>query len=71
MAVKTLSSRSELRGRGAHRLEAVQGSEVVALELSCPEACGILPDQGSNPCPLHGQGQFSTAGTSGKSLEPF
>ena len=21
--------------------------------LSCPSACGIFPDQGSNPCPLH------------------
>ena len=23
--------------------------------LSCSAACGILPDQGSNPCPLHWQ----------------
>lgn len=23
--------------------------------LSCPPACGIPPEQGSNPCPLHGQ----------------
>ena len=23
--------------------------------LSCPAACGIFPDQGSNPCPLHWQ----------------
>ena len=23
--------------------------------LSCSEACGIFPDQGSNPCPLHWQ----------------
>ena len=22
---------------------------------SCPAACGIFPDQGSNPCPLHCQ----------------
>ena len=22
---------------------------------SCSAACGILPDQGSNPCPLHQQ----------------
>ena len=22
---------------------------------SCSVACGILPDQGSNPCPLHWQ----------------
>ena len=31
------------------------GSVVVAHGLSCPAACGILPDQGSNPCPLHWQ----------------
>ena len=23
--------------------------------LSCPTACGIFPNQGSNPCPLHWQ----------------
>ena len=23
--------------------------------LSCSAACGIIPDQGSNPCPLHWQ----------------
>ena len=28
------------------------GSVVVAHRLSCSVACGILPDQGSNPCPL-------------------
>ena len=31
------------------------GSVVVALGLSCSVACGIFPDQGSNPCPLHWQ----------------
>ena len=31
------------------------GSVVVAHGLSCSAACGILPDQGSNPCPLHWQ----------------
>ena len=31
------------------------GSEVVVLGLSCSAACGIFPDQGSNPCPLHWQ----------------
>ena len=30
-----------------------QGSVVVAHGLSCPEACGILLDQGLNPCLLH------------------
>ena len=31
------------------------GSVVVAHGLSCSVACGIFPDQGSNPCPLHRQ----------------
>ena len=31
------------------------GSVVVAHGLSCSAACGIFPDQGSNPCPLHQQ----------------
>ena len=31
------------------------GSIVVAHGPSCSEACGIFPDQGSNPCPLHWQ----------------
>ena len=32
-----------------------QASVVVAQGLSCSAACGIFPDQGSNPCPLHWQ----------------
>ena len=31
------------------------GSVVEAYGLSCPMACGIFQDQGSNPCPLHWQ----------------
>ena len=31
------------------------GSVVVAHGLSRSAACGIFPDQGSNPCPLHWQ----------------
>ena len=31
------------------------GSVVVAHWPSCSAACGIFPDQGSNPCPLHWQ----------------
>ena len=31
------------------------GSVIVAHGPSCSAACGILPDQGSNPCPLHWQ----------------
>ena len=30
-------------------------SHCCAHGLSCPAACGIFPDQGSNPCPLHWQ----------------
>ena len=33
----------------------IAGSVVVAHGLSCSTACGIFPDQGSNPCPLHWQ----------------
>ena len=33
----------------------VRASVVVAHGLSCSAACGIFPDQGSNPCPLHWQ----------------
>ena len=31
------------------------GSVIVAHRPSCSAACGIFPDQGSNPCPLHWQ----------------
>ena len=31
------------------------GSVVVAHGPSCSVACGVFPDQGSNPCPLHWQ----------------
>ena len=31
------------------------GSVIVAHGPSCSVACGIFPDQGSNPCPLHCQ----------------
>ena len=38
----------------AHGLQST-GSVVVVHGLSCPAACGIFPDQGSNPCPLRWQ----------------
>ena len=31
------------------------GSVIAAHGPSCSMACGIFPDQGSNPCPLHWQ----------------
>ena len=40
-----------LRSTGSSRA----GSVVVAHGPSCSGACGILPDQGSNPCSLHWQ----------------
>ena len=40
-----------LRSTGSRR----SGSVVVAHGPSCSVACGIFPDQGSNPCPLHWQ----------------
>ena len=40
-----------LQSRGSRR----SGSAVVAHRPSCSAACGIFPDQGSNPCPLHWQ----------------
>ena len=39
------------RGTGSRRA----GSVIVAQGPSCSAACGIFPDQGSNPCPLHWQ----------------
>ena len=38
-----------LRSTGSRRA----GSVVVAHGPSCSAACGIFPDQGANPCPLH------------------
>ena len=40
-----------LRSTGSRRA----GSVVVVHGPSCSAACGIFPDQGSNPCPLHRQ----------------
>ena len=40
-----------LRSTGSRRT----GSVVVAHRPSCSAACGIFPDQGWNPCPLHWQ----------------
>ena len=47
----SLSGPVLLRSTGSRRA----GSVVVAHGPSCSAACGILPDQGSNPCPLHWQ----------------
>ena len=39
-------------GSRAHGLWSL-GSVNVMHGFSCPVACGIFPDQGLNPCPLH------------------
>ena len=38
-----------------HRLQGQQASAAVLHRLSCPVACGIFSDQGSNPCLLRWQ----------------
>ena len=40
-----------LRSTGSRRADSV----IVAHGPSCSAACGIFPDQGSSPCPLHWQ----------------
>ena len=47
----SLSRPLSLRSTGSRRA----GSVVVAHRPSCSAACGIFPDRGSNPCPLHWQ----------------
>ena len=47
----SLSRPLPLRGTGSRRA----GSAAVAHRPSCSAACGIFPDQGSNPCNLHQQ----------------
>ena len=47
------------------------GSVVVAHRLSCCVACGIFPDQGSNPCPLHWQADSQPLRHQGSPKFPF
>ena len=47
----SLSQPLLLRSTGSRRA----GSVAVAHGPSCSAACGIFPDHGSNPCPLHWQ----------------
>ena len=43
----------------------------MAHGLSCSTACGIFPDQGSDPCPPALAGGFLTTVPPGKSLMMF
>ena len=56
-----------LRSTGSRRA----GSVVVAHGPSCSAACGIFPDQGSNPCPLHWQADSQPLRHQGSPLLAF
>ena len=56
-----------LRSTGSRRT----GSVVVAHGPSCSAACGIFPDQGSNPCPLHWQADSQPLHHQGSPLLPL
>ena len=47
------------------------GSAVVAHGPSCSVACGIFPDQGMNPCPLHWQADSQPLCHEGSPLSCF
>ena len=56
-----------LRSTGSRRA----GSVVVAHGPSCSAARGIVPDQGSNPCPLHWQADSQPLRHQGSPQMPF
>ena len=51
----SLASESDFSLHWLPWLHGSVGSVVVTHRLSCPLACGIVLDQGLNPCPLHWQ----------------
>ena len=67
------SRASELCSCGAQALSLRHSSSVVvACELSCPAACGILvPRPGIEPTSPALEGRFFTTGPAGKSLDIF
>ena len=56
-----------LRSTGSRRA----GSAIVAHGRSCSVACGIFPDQGPNPCPLHWQADSQPLRHQGSPSESF
>ena len=56
-----------LRSTGSRRADSV----AVAHGPSCSAACGIFPDQGSNPCPLHWQADSQSLCHQGSPLYLF
>ena len=63
----SLSQPLLLRSTGSRRA----GSVVVAHGPSCSVACGVFPDQGSNPCPLHWQADSQPPRHQGSPLFSF
>ena len=61
----SLSQPLLLRSAGSRRA----GSVVVAHGRSCSAVCGIFPDQGSNPCPLHWQADSQPLHHQGSPME--
>ena len=59
IVVASLVAEHGLQARGLQQLwlsgSRVQAQQLWRTGLSCSAACGIFPDQGSNPCPLHWQ----------------
>ena len=47
------------------------GSVIVAHGPSCSAACGIFPDQDSNPCPLHWQADSQPLRHQGSPVSTF
>ena len=56
-----------LRSTGSRRA----GSVIVAHGPTCSAACGIFPDQGSNPCPLNWQADSQPLRHQGSPLDTF
>ena len=56
-----------LRSTGSRRA----GSVIVAHGPSCSVACGIFPEQGSNPCPLHWQADSQPLRHQGSPIDCF
>ena len=56
-----------LRSTGSRRA----GSVVVVHRPSCSAACGISPDQGSNPCSLHWQADSQPLHHQGSPVQKF
>ena len=65
--VLSLSRPLLLRSTGSRRATSV----IVVHRPSCSTACGIFPDQGSNPCPLHWQADSQPLHHQGSPLSLF